>query len=254
MNFIEEIESSVGMKQEGRHIALYHYVVDHVGKTFINQIKADLRQDIDAATKVTDPLKVIADSAQQKAMGAPVPILQSALVVCKSVQELVEVLTQLDEYQETFGQMICIVLQEFHHSIDDSLKQLIRDDSEDEEIVSANLATNPDLKKLIISSFCWRRALGIKAKSDSSSSISSMLQKEAEFIANQLLKLQLTRNNIIEDSSDIKALGNLHESLEWLTVKLRKTFGLLSSTGLDSDVMMTFNEIISKFQEYNQID
>ena len=51
MNFIEEIESSVGMKQEGRHIALYHYVVDHVGKTFINQIKADLRQDIDAATK-----------------------------------------------------------------------------------------------------------------------------------------------------------------------------------------------------------
>ena len=65
-------------------------------------------------------------------MGAPVPILQSALVVCKSVQELVEVLTQLDEYQETFFQMICIVLQEFHHSIDDSLKQLIRDDCEEQ--------------------------------------------------------------------------------------------------------------------------
>ena len=42
--------------------------------------------EIDAATKVTDPLKVIADTAHQKAVGAPVPILQSALVVCKSVQ------------------------------------------------------------------------------------------------------------------------------------------------------------------------
>ena len=67
--------------------------------------------EIDAATKVTDPLKVIADTAQQKAMGAPVPILQSALVVCKSVQELVDVLMQLDEYREAFYHMICTVLQ-----------------------------------------------------------------------------------------------------------------------------------------------
>ena len=56
-----------------------------------------------------------------------------------------------------------------------------------------------------------------------------MLQKEAEFISKNILKLDLTKANIIEDPSDIKALGNLHESLEWLTVKLRKTFGLLSS-------------------------
>ena len=102
MNFIEEIEIAVGLKEEGRHIALYNYVVDHIQKTFINQIKNDLRMEIDNATKVTDPLKVIADSSQQKAMGAPVPILQSSLVVCKSVQELVDVLMQLDEYRAGF--------------------------------------------------------------------------------------------------------------------------------------------------------
>ena len=40
--------------------------------------------------------------------------------------ELVEVLMQLDEYRETFFGMICTVLQEFHHSVHESLKQLIQ--------------------------------------------------------------------------------------------------------------------------------
>lgn len=185
--------------------------------------------EIDQATKVTDPLKVIADTTQQKAAGAPVPILQSALVVCRSVQELVEVLMQLDEYREAFYHMICTVLQEFHHSIHESLKQLIQDPSEENVIYSASLASNVDLKQMIQSSPCWRKAFGIKVKSDQNSSNQTMLQKEAEFISQQLLNLNLTKSNIIDDPSDIKALGNLHESLEWLTVKLRKTFGLLSS-------------------------
>jgi hypothetical protein len=40
---------------------------------------------------------------------------------------------------------------------------------------------------------------------------------------------EISRQTIIEDLTDLKAVGNLHESLEWLTYKLRKTFGLLTS-------------------------
>lgn len=109
MNFIEEIEKEVNQD----YIDLRHYVSEHIQKTFINQVKSDLRHEIDAATKVTDPLKVIADAQQQRQMDAPTPILQSAMVVCKSVEELVDVLTELDAYRETFFGLICVVLQEF---------------------------------------------------------------------------------------------------------------------------------------------
>ena len=54
MNFIEEIEKEVNQD----YIDLRHYVSEHIQKTFINQVKSDLRHEIDAATKVTDPLKV----------------------------------------------------------------------------------------------------------------------------------------------------------------------------------------------------
>ena len=95
--------------------------------------------ELDNATKVTDPLKVIADSSQQKLMHAPSPILQSAMVVCKSVEELVDVLTELDGYRETFFSLICIVLQEFQRSIQESLQNLIHAEDDSVEIISSTL-------------------------------------------------------------------------------------------------------------------
>ena len=123
---------------------------DHIQKTFIHQVKADLRMELDNATKVTDPLKVIADSSQQKLMHAPSPILQSAMVVCKSVEELVDVLTELDGYRETFFSLICIVLQEFQRSIQESLQNLIHAEDDSVEIISSTLI-GPDQFLLNIS-------------------------------------------------------------------------------------------------------
>jgi len=63
---------------------------------------------------------------------------------------------------------------------------------------------------------------------------------------------EISRQTIIEDLTDLKAVANLHESLEWLTNKLRKTFGLLTSHGRDSDVLMQLNQILGRFQSLSE--
>jgi len=78
-----------------------------------------------------------------------------------------------------------------------------------------------DLKQMIQSSPSWRKAFGIQSKHDQNESEHLKLQQEAQIVTKELLEKSLSKENIIEDSSDIKALANLHESLEWLTLRLR---------------------------------
>ena len=59
------------------------------------------------------------------------------------------------------------------------------------------------------------------SKHDQNESEHLKLQQEAQIVTKELLEKSLSKENIIEDSSDIKALANLHESLEWLTLRLR---------------------------------
>ena len=79
------------------------------------------------------------------------------------------------------------------------------------------------------------------------------LQNEAGIVTEMLLKKTLTKENCIEDTSDIKALANLHESLEWLNLRLRKTFGRLNSEmNAEDDVLMNLNNILSRFQSISE--
>ena len=75
-------------------------------------------------------------------MNAPTSVLQSAMVVCKSVEELVDVLTELDAYRETFFSLIVVVLQEFQRSTVESFQNLIRAEDEHANICSTLLVAN----------------------------------------------------------------------------------------------------------------
>jgi exocyst complex component 4 len=115
------------------------------------------------------------------------------------------------------------------------------------------MTRNSDLKVMIQSSSCWRRAFGIKVKSDETDSTQSKLRKEARMVTDMLLDKNLTKENCIEDSSDMKALANLHESLEWLTLRLRKTFGRLNSEiNAEDDILVNLNNILSRFQNISE--
>ena len=70
------------------------------------------------------------------------PILKSAMVVCKSVEELVDVLTELDGYRETFFSLIVVVLQEFQRSTFESLQSLIHAEDDNIKITSTSLVND----------------------------------------------------------------------------------------------------------------
>ena len=131
-------------------------------------------------------------------MDAPTPILQSAMVVCKSVEELVDVLSELDAYRETFFGLICVVLQEFQRSIQESLQNLLKAEDESASITSSGLVARKELKDMIQSSSCWRRAFGIKVKSDEKTDPQAKLSAEATLVTSILLEKQLKKENIIE--------------------------------------------------------
>ena len=51
----------------------------------------------------------------------------------------------------------------------------------------------------------------------------------------------------------MKALANLHESLEWLNLRLRKTFARLNAdVNAEGDILMNLNNILSKFQSVSE--
>ena len=62
---------------------------------------------------------------------------------------------------------------------------------------------------MILSSPCWRKAFGIKVKSDSNSSNQIMLSQEATFITQQLLKTELSKENIIEGAIQKKIVSEI---------------------------------------------
>lgn len=60
--------------------------------------------------------------------------------------------------------------------------------------------------------------------------------KESEVLTGNLGDKLIPQNEILRDVSDLKALANLHESMEWLAARLKAFFATLPQTQGESSV------------------
>eukprot|EP00061_Rhincodon_typus_P010047 g34030.t1 len=75
--FIQEIEVAM-WTGSGKQCPLREFLTMYIKNFFLNQVHLDVNKEIEAATKVADPLKVLASADTMKVLGVQRPLLQSS--------------------------------------------------------------------------------------------------------------------------------------------------------------------------------
>jgi len=218
--FIQEIESS--LKYTGsKRCSLNDYITDYVQDVFIRQIQYELKKDFDTAMKVTDPLKVLADANVHKNLfGNYKSLLQSTVVTNHCMWFLYDLTCSLDSYHDHFLTMACSLLQEYKEMSSQSYRGVVQPESEDHRIYSASWVRQNDVNEFLQKMDSWKVAYGTVLPKGSAMDESFM--QAAQFFLDKLEGETLDKSALIEDSTDLKALASLHESLEWMTARLRE--------------------------------
>lgn len=77
--FIQEIEHAIGFGPT-KQCPLREFLTMYIKNIFLNQVLAEINKEIEGVTKVSDPLKFLANADTMKNLGVQRPLLQ----VCKS--------------------------------------------------------------------------------------------------------------------------------------------------------------------------
>ena len=216
--FIKEIESSLDYT-ENKKCSLNDFITDYVQDVFIRQIQYELKKDFDAAMKVTDPLKVLADQSVQKTFGNYRSLLQSTVVTDQCMWFLFDLTCSLDSYHDHFLTMACSLLQEYKEMSTQSYRGVVQPNSEDQRILSATWVRDSEVNDFLLKLDNWKVAYG--RLNPKAASLNETFSKEAAFFISKLIGETVDKSLLIDDPTDLKALASLNESLEWMTTRLR---------------------------------
>ncbi|XP_033889407.3 exocyst complex component 4-like isoform X2 [Acipenser ruthenus] len=266
LRFIQETEHNMG-PGPAKQCQLRTFLTYYINDFFLNQVRIEINKEIEAVTKVSDPLKVLASADTMTVLGVQRPLLQSTVIVEKSIQDLMNLMHDLSAYSNQFLEMVCDKLKEHKEICNTAYRGIVQ--SEEKLTISASWAKDEDISRLLKSLPNWStmaqpRQLRQK-REDEEDFTRAAFAKESEVLTGNLGDKLIPPNEILRDVSDLKALANLHESLEWLAGRLKGFFSSLPtaqtiSPGSDSQVnsdhtqtreqiMQALNDLARAFQE-----
>ncbi|XP_039617296.1 exocyst complex component 4 isoform X2 [Polypterus senegalus] len=265
LRFIQEIEHNMGTGQ-GKQCQLRTFLTYYISDFFLNQVRVEINKEIEAVTKVSDPLKILASPDTMKVLGVQRPLLQSTVVVEKSIQDLMNLMHSLSAYSNQFLEMVCDKLKEYKEICNTAYRGIVQ--SEEKLTISASWAKDEDISRLLKSLPNWAnmtqpRQLRQK-REDEEDFTRTAFAKESEVLTGNLGDKLIPQNEILRDVSDLKALANLHESLEWLAGRLKGFFSNLTATQCESSsespagsdqsqsceqILQTLSDLAGSFQE-----
>ncbi|XP_060745639.1 exocyst complex component 4 [Tachysurus vachellii] len=264
LRFIQEIESSMG---PGKQCQLRTFLTYYINELFLNQVRTETNKEIETVTKVADPLKILASADTMKNLGVQRPLLQSTIIVEKSIQDLMSLMQDLSTYSNQFLEMICDKLKEYKEICNTAYRSIVQ--CEEKLTISASWAKDEDISRLLQSLPNWSnmtqpRQLRQK-REDEEDFTRAAFAKESEVLTGNLGDKLIPPSEILRDVSDLKALANLHESMEWLAVCLKGFFFSLpqnssSSPGSDTHassesarnrehILQTLSDLARSFQD-----
>uniref|UniRef100_A0A7N8XKX1 Exocyst complex component Sec8 n=1 Tax=Mastacembelus armatus TaxID=205130 RepID=A0A7N8XKX1_9TELE len=112
LRFIQEIEMNMGPGQ-AKQCQLRAFLTYYINDLFLNQVRTEINKEIEAVSKTADPLKILASADTMKVLGVQRPLLQSTVVVEKSIQDLMSLMQDLSAYSNQFLEMVCDKLKEY---------------------------------------------------------------------------------------------------------------------------------------------
>ncbi|MCI4388759.1 hypothetical protein PGIGA_G00089670 [Pangasianodon gigas] len=223
LRFIQEIELSMG---PGKQCQLRTFLTYYINELFLNQVRTETNKEIETVTKVADPLKILASADTMKNLGVQRPLLQSTVIVEKSIQDLMSLMQDLSAYSNQFLEMVCDKLKEYKEICNTAYRSIVQ--CEEKLIISASWAKDEDISRLLQSLPNWAnmtqpRQLRQK-REDEEDFTRAAFAKESEVLTGNLGDKLIPQNEILRDVSDLKALANLQESMEWLALCLKGFF------------------------------
>ncbi|XP_075612282.1 exocyst complex component 4 isoform X1 [Balearica regulorum gibbericeps] len=266
LRFIQEIEHAMELGPT-KQCPLREFLTMYIKNIFLNQVLAEINKEIEGVTKASDPLKILANADTMKILGVQRPLLQSTVIVEKTVQDLMNLMHDLSAYSDQFLNMVCVKLQEYKDTCTLAYRTIVQ--SDEKLVISASWAKDDDISRLLKSLPNWSNMAQPKQlrpkREEEEDFIRAAFGKESEVLIGNLGDKLIPQQEILRDVSDLKALANMHESLEWLAGRTKAAFSNLSATqtmspGQDShaslehlpaseQILQTLSELARSFQE-----
>lgn len=228
LRFIQEIEMNMGPSQ-AKQCQLRAFLTYYINDLFLNQVRTEINKEIEAVSKAADPLKILAGADTMKVLGVQRPLLQSTVVVEKSIQDLMSLMQDLSAYSNQFLEMVCDKLKEYKEICNTAYRGIVQ--CEEKLTISASWAKDEDISRLLQSLPNWANMAQPRQtrqkREDEEDFTRAAFAKESEVLTGNLGDKLIPQNEILRDVSDLKALANLHESMEWLACRLKTFFATL---------------------------
>ncbi|KAM9390163.1 exocyst complex component 4 [Phaethornis superciliosus] len=266
LRFIQEIEHAMELGPS-KQCPLREFLTMYIKNIFLNQVLAEINKEIEGVTKASDPLKILSNADTMKILGVQRPLLQSTVIVEKTVQDLMNLMHDLSAYSDQFLNMVCVKLQEYKDTCTLAYRTIVQ--SDEKLVISASWAKDDDISRLLKSLPNWSNMAQPKQlrpkREEEEDFIRAAFGKESEVLIGNLGDKLIPQQEIMRDVSDLKSLANMHESLEWLAGRTKAAFSSLSATqtmspGQDShasmehfpasdQILQTLSELARAFQE-----
>uniref|UniRef100_A0A672ZWN4 Exocyst complex component Sec8 n=1 Tax=Sphaeramia orbicularis TaxID=375764 RepID=A0A672ZWN4_9TELE len=228
LRFIQEIEMNMGPGQ-AKQCQLRAFLTYYINDLFLNQVRTEINKEIEAVSKAADPLKILASADTMKVLGVQRPLLQSTVVVEKSIQDLMSLMQDLSAYSNQFLEMVCDKLKEYKEICNTAYRGIVQ--CEEKLTISASWSKDEDISRLLQSLPNWANMAQPRQtrqkREDEEDFTRAAFAKESEVLTGNLGDKLIPQNEILRDVSDLKALANLHESMEWLASRLKTFFANL---------------------------
>ncbi|XP_003791657.2 exocyst complex component 4 [Otolemur garnettii] len=266
LRFIQEIEHALGLGP-AKQCPLREFLTMYIKNIFLSQVLAEINKEIEGVTKASDPLKILANADTMKVLGVQRPLLQSTVIVEKTAQDLLNLMRDLSAYSDQFLSMVCVKLEEYKDTCAAAYRGIVQ--SEEKLVISASWAKDDDISRLLKSLPNWINMAQPKQlrpkREEEEDFIRAAFGKESEVLIGNLGDKLIPSQDILCDVSYLKALANMHESLEWLAARTKSAFSNLSTSQMLSpaqdghvnmdlppvseQIMQTLGELAKSFQD-----
>ncbi|KAF0029732.1 hypothetical protein F2P81_018837 [Scophthalmus maximus] len=258
LRFIQEIEMNMGPGQ-AKQCQLRAFLTYYINDLFLNQVRAEINKDIEAVSKTADPLKILANADTMKVLGVQRPLLQSTVVVEKSIQDLMSLMQDLSAYSNQFLEMVCDKLKEYKEICNTAYRGIVQ--CEEKLTISASWSKDEDISRLLQSLPNWANMAQPRQtrqkREDEEDFTRAAFAKESEVLTGNLGDKLIPQNEILRDVSDLKALANLHESMEWLAVRLKTFFANLPHASTQHTIIFLWTQLFRldtrRFRKDNEL-
>ncbi|KAI4803220.1 hypothetical protein KUCAC02_006776, partial [Chaenocephalus aceratus] len=115
-------------------------------------VRTEINKEIESVSKAADPLKILA-SDTMKVLGVQRPLLQSTVVVEKSIQDLMSLMQDLSAYSNQFLEMVCDKLKEYKEICNTAYRAVVQ--CEEKLTISASWSKDEDISRLLQSLPNW---------------------------------------------------------------------------------------------------